>query len=494
MKRILVMILALSLLLACVPTPEQEFVVNKGDDTVEQQLNATPDPDSASIAARQTFPDRWDEDPIAESEHFVVRAAADVHTKTDGIYPVYRTRSITVTKDMVINMAVKFLDKPTASSESLMTKDDWGKVLQKFLDDRAHYDEWVKAGKPDDWTDVDEYEWTPEEIEERTSRYMEQIKNAPDSLSEQAVNDYSGLQPGCPTSFRLASGVIASIVYGPESFAIAKGSQSTPYVYDVYQYRDNLLWKEGSYRSWLEPSLSREDAEAVCRSEAETFGFAGFVIVSAYEATLCDYKEGRPLQALTGGWCFELNRGFDGYPQLASHVYATQGLQYGSDDTFAVNKYIPRERLRMFVSENGVQMISYNGPKEVSGLVNANVELLPFDEIKHRIANTLLMCFPYENYEKSNPDRDENSPRLEVEIYDITLTTFTLHVKNSDTDLYEMPCWVVSYDCCDPVRGASDWEMHLSDRDSELNDPNVSHDALIINAVDGSIVHENFGF
>lgn len=492
MKRLPVILLSLSLLLACVPTPEQEFVVNKGDDIVEQQLNATPDPDNGSIAARQTFPDRWDEDPIAENEHLVVRAAACVRTKPDGLYPVYRTRSVAVTKDMAINVAVKFLDKPTASSESLMTKDDWGQALQEFLDIRSRYDAWVQAGKPNDWPDVDEYEWTPEEIENETNWYMEQIKNAPDSLSEQAVYDYSDLKSGQPTSFKLASGEIASIVYGKEGFTIAKGCKHLPNVYDVYQYRDDLEWKEGKYKFWMESDLTREQAEAVGLAETEKLGFSGFVIAGACEATLFDIKEAST-RAVTGGWYLTLKRGFDGYPQLTSIVGASQNLQYGSDDAFAVNAYIPQERLHMFVSENGLQMIDYSSPKDISGLVNANVRLLPFDEVKHRIANTLLMCFPYESYGKMTAERNENSPRLEVEIYDIMLTTYTLHIKD-DTDFYEMPCWVISYDCCDPVRGADDWEYRKSLRELELYDANCSHDALVINAVDGSVVHTDYGY
>ncbi len=492
MKRIIIFCLLLSLLLACVPTPEQEFIVNKGDDIVEQKLNGATDPDSGSIAVRQTFPDRWDEDPIAESEHLVVRAAADVRTKPDGLYPVYRTRATDITKDMVINVAVKFLDKPTASSESLLTKADWEQALQQYLDRIAKSEEWIDAGKPDGWADVEDLNETPEELEARANWYMEQIKRAPDSLSEQAVNDYSCLEPHQRTSFQLASGEIASIYYNAEIFTVAKGCRNVPVVYDVNRYREDLEWKEGSYRSWMEPNLTREQAEAVCRSNAEKLGFSGFAIAGACEATLLDAKESSN-QAVTGGWYFELKRGFDGYPQLAGNVSATLSLQYGSDDAFAVSAPIPEEWLRMFVSENGLQMICYHSPKDVSGLVNANVELLPFDEVRQRIANTLLMCFPYENYEKSNPDRNANSPRLEVEIYDIILTTFTLHVKDS-TDFYEMPCWVVLYDCCDPLRGAADWEMQKADRELVLHDPNIGHDALIINAVDGSVINPAKGY
>ena len=83
-------------------------------------------------------------------------------------------------------------------------------------------------------------------------------------------------------------------------------------------------------------------------------------------------------------------------------------------------------------------------------------------------------------------------PTPEQEICDVMLSTFTLLVKDS-SDFYEMPCWIVSYDCCDPVRGEEDLEYRKSMWEYELNDPNASHDTLIINAVDGSIVHPDYG-
>lgn len=494
MKRIALMILMMLLLSACIPTPEQAFVVNKGDNIAEEKINETPgtDANAQTGVGRQTFPDRWDEEPIAESAHLVVRAHADIRTKADGLYPVYRTREAEITAETVKNIAVKFLDRPTSSSESLMTKEDYGRQLQHFLDERARYEEWVKAGKPVDWSNVDECEWTPEEIERETNWYMERIKNAPDSLTSQAVNDYSGLSKNKAMAFTLASGEVASISYSNDYYIIGKGCTGIPNFYTVYEYREDLEWKEGKYAKWMESEVSCEDAQAVCLSEAERLGFAGFSIAGSYEATLFD-SVGAEWTAVTGGWCFDLTRGFDGYPQFASRVYASQNLDYGSGDDYMVNKVIPRERLTMFVTKDGLRTIRYDGPKDVSGLVNANVELLPFDEIKGRIANALLSCFPYERAAASTEGRDENSPRLELEIYEITLSTFTLRIKDS-TDFYEMPCWFVSYDCCDPVRGEADWEFRKSQREYELNDPNMGHDVLVINAVDGSIVRPDYGY
>ena len=44
MKRIIAVLLMLLLLAACQPTPDHDFVINKGDDIVEQKLSATPVP------------------------------------------------------------------------------------------------------------------------------------------------------------------------------------------------------------------------------------------------------------------------------------------------------------------------------------------------------------------------------------------------------------------------------------------------------------------
>jgi hypothetical protein len=90
-------------------------------------------------------------------------------------------------------------------------------------------------------------------------------------------------------------------------------------------------------------------------------------------------------------------------------------------------------------------------------------------------------------------DYEENWPRLELEIYDVMLSTFTLRVKDS-SDFYEMPCWIVSYDWCFPLNGEASWEYLKSKRNQELNDPNTGHDVLVINAVDGSIVRPDYGY
>lgn len=482
MKRIIILCLSLALLFACVPTPEQEFIVNKGDDIVEQKLNETPDPDSGSIAARQTFPDRWDEDKIVENDRLIVRANTEIHVRTDGLYPVYRTRPTEITKEMVENVAIKFLDKPTASSEALLTKEDWGRALQQFLDRIAKSEEWAKAGKPDGWTDVEDLNETPEELEAQTNWYMEQIRNAPASLSEQAVNDYSGLEIRKPQSFTLASGDVAWISFGKIEYMIAKGCKTYPDIYSFAQYQDDLRWKEGSYKLWIETDLSREQAESIALSELERLGYTGYAVSDASTATLLASERG-----VAGGWSLVLKRSYGGYPQVAGNVYASPNLYYGSGDEFFMNAKIQTERFILFVSEDGIRFLEYQGPKEIAGLVNANVELLPFDEIRVRIKNALSVCFPYDKW-ATDPAVD---PRpAEAEIFDMYLSTFTIREKNS-SDYYEMPCWIVNFDILSYTSNPNwTWDDIREGRDK----PGQHGEYLIINAVDGSVVHTGSGW
>lgn len=491
MKKSIIFLFSLLLLIGCQPTPEQEFIVSKGDDIVELKLNATPTPDGApdedakSSVSRPAFPARWDEDPILENERLILRVHTDLHTRADGLYPVYRTRASEISKETIENIAIKFLDKPAESSDALLTKEDWGRILQAFLDERALHDEWVKAGRPKDWTGVDEGDWSPAQIEETTNWYMEQIRNAPDSLTAQSVNDYSGLQQGKEKAFTLASGEAAWILWFKDTYIIAKGCMSDPNIYDYATYQDDLRLQEGNYKQWIETDLSREQAEATALRELERLGYTGYAVAEAEPATLLDIT-GASARGVAGGWQLVLRRDYGGYPQLARDVYASHNLNYGSGDGFVTNRPIDREQFRLIVSADGVRYLDYSGPKDISGLVNANVELLTFDEIKQHIANAMEMCFPYDLY---GSDSADSSVPSEVEIYDLYLTTFTLRAKDSE-DYYEMPCWVVIYD----IMNSEKFPWLTKESLLESRTERGHGECLIINAVDGSIVHEDMGF
>lgn len=113
MKRICIIILFSTVLFTgCQPTPEMEFVVNKGDDTVEEKLAAVQD--GTAGEGRQTFPDRWDEGPETVNDRLTLTVRAEVVVKEDGLYPVYRTRQHAVTQEEVVALVEQLLPPPTS--------------------------------------------------------------------------------------------------------------------------------------------------------------------------------------------------------------------------------------------------------------------------------------------------------------------------------------------------------------------------------------------
>jgi hypothetical protein len=148
----------------------------------------------------------------------------------------------------------------------------------------------------------------------------------------------------------------------------------------------------------------------------------------------------------------------------------SRALLYGDQEALVYNRPIPDEMLEVFIDENGLQAIRCLNPKEVISQESENVALLPFEQVQLRIKNALAAGMGAAKLDQPIP----------CTIYRLLLTTCTVRVKDSD-DYYEMPCWVVFFTW-------NDGQAAL------IDNPQVMQEALIINAVDGSIVHGEYGY
>lgn len=493
-KQIFIILLAaLLLFIACQPTPETEIVINKGDNVLEQKLYATTAPVSDTVSlhestadkpdnnrtfeptaapiSRQVFPDRWDKDGIRLREHATLSIHADVETRADGQYPAYRTKAEPFTEEQVIRFAEILLPRPVELELiEAKTKQELQDELQRYLDDVADWEEWVANGKQGD---RDETGYDPEEVKKTTDRYMEEIKNAPDTLDVVPISDYSSYRIGQRANYRLENGESATIstTKGSKySLRISNRCKRYGYVYYETEYKRDLGDPGfGNDKLWLDTALSREDAEAMLRRGMEKLGLNDFEIRYAERATLLDTSDTRNV-AVSGGWGFELQRSF-GYPLIDISYRASSHLEFGFADGLFANKPVNEEIIRAFVDENGIEYFLYNGQKKVLQEVNPNVELLPFEDIQRIVENTLSVSYPGW---ATDAERSFN-----LEIYRMALVTQTLRVPDSD-DYFEVPCWVVIFDGL--------FERTPEDRAFARNDRDGEHNAIIINAVDGTIV------
>ena len=487
MKRIIILCLSLVLLLACLPTPEQEYIVNKGDETVEEKINATPKPAKisepnateapgfASATEPQRFPDRWDEDAAEVNAHVTISVHADVIQKADGLYPVYRTKSAPLTEADAQALAMQLLGKPAAAYATDMTKDDWKALLQSYLDTVAAYEAWVAAGPPSGEA-FEEGDYDPADVEEQTEWYMEQMQNAPDAPEARPVSDYSDVHQKTETVYRLESGETAFVSLKNGGFSVFR---DCTYYGDVYGESDYEIGKtedDPAVALWHDVTMERADAEAILYTELARLGFTEYSVSVAEKACLLARSKSAPRQYKSSGWAFTLICNPAGYPTTDLPWEPSQYLNYGSDASFVTNKPVAAEHIVIYIDENGLQSFGFYNRKEITGLPNTNVELLPFEEMQRIAKNALGMCLVYDGIE----DR-----KVEVEIYRAMLTTYTLRVKNA-SDYYEMPCWALFFDSLQDK--PEDVRTRL--RESKWD----GHEALLINAIDGSIIHPDYGY
>ena len=100
MKRIIILLL-LTLLLACVPTPEEDYVINKAE--ARPANSAQPDTDSETTQPELSalFPSHWTEDFTPNRPNLTVSVDADVDAIGREYYNVYRLKPVSFTPEQV---------------------------------------------------------------------------------------------------------------------------------------------------------------------------------------------------------------------------------------------------------------------------------------------------------------------------------------------------------------------------------------------------------
>ncbi len=441
----LVCLLLPLLLLACVPTPDTEYIVNKTDGVLESRIRETAAPEGETVpTGGQPFPDRW-ETAFDTSGGGIVTVNAAIMQKADGVYPVFRTKRGEITKDDAVRLASALLPAPEGVTTDEPTKAVLTEQFKAYLAA-------VDAQRAGTWYD-DTY-WTDEEVEEASNRFVTEIAAAPDETPVTPAKDYRGIETGASV-WLLPDGGRATVTWSADSFSLTRGGT---WVYtEPWQQEDTRLG-EPLAAVWQPVTLDRSAAEQTAVETVERLGYANFSVIAAYPANLL--QSGPVQQCAATGWQFTLMRTFGGYP-----VMPNLSPSAIFDDGTAYSARIGAETIELFVTEGGVSAFGYYAPKVVAGVENPNVPLLPFEKITVRAENTLSAALSGEG----------RAHAASAEVYRIALTVYTVRERNGEAYL-EIPCWAFWLD----TRGLSD-ELRYS--------VTLGHDVLLLSAIDGSVIH-----
>lgn len=459
MKRMIVICLLLALLLACVPTPEEEYVVNKADQ--QQMLDLAtrtdaPKPDSATAGP--------EEQATASTAVGLYERLGAPKTYQASLSGTDGRLQVEVDAKVILPECelpiVRVVPKEFTRKEKLALVDALIPADMQIVDTRegvvwqtkgfvAHYIERARWAI-DNWDnggailyDIDDS--TPSDVE----------KKIQDLLIEQA--DAPAESPKLDRNGALPNSVFAT---KDEMNFLSLYFSTNPWDGTVHQidYERNFFDNPNVPTKQIRANdLLQRDAEEAANALLEKLPFGGFALSAAWPETYFDdYDRNIPC------WRLLYTRSVNGAQETATNYTETINSEY--------NHYRGNEILLITVDADGVVGLRYRTPYEVSDIVAEQTNLLPFEKIEEIFKRYILV------YKNNLNDGTRDKTYWTYHITTVRLGLVNIPEENSDAGLL-VPAW--------DFMGYQHFESPYENDDAWTNE---LMSFLTINAIDGSII------
>ena len=441
------LLMALSLLSACQPTPEEGFVFDRLDGALEEAIAATPAP-----AARYEAPQRWQE--TFEVRGQTVRIDMPVEVADAGEYPVLTVQRRNIDAQQCIAAAEALLGGPAQLREQEYGYDDILADLRFVQRGQVH------------WNDsTGEVQFLPYEGQQ------EEIDRLKALLAEAAARE--------ETYVPLDAGTLGDAL----SFRYVRGADGRA---GYLTWRGgHLLFqrcREGNVQleSWLlqnggyigeEPHalehvvISEEEAVAAGEALLAQLGLDHLALSNAERARMLDNKGDYPYEPLGEGYLLTYVPAPGGtIPcdyEPYSDFYLLEFLTEEANPQYALGWQ--QERAAIFVTEDGVLSFAWDDPKEIVNTANENAALLPFDQVQQHVRDLLHIGLPAYD--------EEADAHGELVFTRMALTSVLQRIPNQSDEALLVPAWML---------------LLTTQRQQEQG---LAESALLINALDGSYIN-----
>jgi hypothetical protein len=399
MKRIIIALLALLLLLACQPTPEEDAVKQKDTvamiDTV-RDANAN-EPDGAKTSVRDQMPGRLEWDFTTETRNVHITADAPIRVLSDGGFPLLRCerRGFGAADNLAICKALMHADTVYESVPQRTKKDVAKQIegLMEVLNDTER--------KSEIWKD-----YTEEEIEnELLPMWREKLQ----ALQElyRTLPDTDDPVPNPVWDGRID--VQTTVVAGPYDdqlrdcdFTVLDVGQEEPHFWQLH-YTKASEWNSSWYYGDIEtidpsqydtahPGASMTPDQAIASVQALLDPFVRTAVNGVYwDDNRSDTSGADSDFHLKEAYIVELCPVYYG---SAAGMYLSTSTA-GEDVEMQGGSYAPlwnRELIVAAVNDEGVLMLVWQEPLKVTEVVSENCPLLPFEEIETIAKQQLNRC------------------------------------------------------------------------------------------------------
>jgi|GEM_PF-2636855 hypothetical protein len=427
------LMLAICVLTACQPTPEEPIVVNRNDGVLESAIAATPAP-----AAHYDAPETWTLDAFEANARLTVSVDAQVEVPDTGAFPVYEFVSGSFTQEQADKIIGYFYGDATLyEARQPMTKSQLEEMLVRA---KLAYQE-ALAGATNEAGNT-KWENTPEEMLESIEALEARIEAAPETNEVQIsggqlemVQLMGDTRPHemlyvAPDLSRKDTRYLQISNAGEGAFGSAIG------LIDGRRYYPTQDTASVTQAPGIETTPGQ--AAQLVQDMLDGFGF-GFMEVSRVlagqmiesgEAVRDDLAGGYRVECIRRAGDFLVTTMSDGYRASKEDGTLTQEEM---QELYAY--YWPPETLNVYVDDTGVTAIEWDAYGEIASTISENVTLLPFEELAAPFKSAVSAQYSW-MVEEGAPERGN-----EIDITRVALSMARIQVKDAPGRWQLVPAW-----------------------------------------------------
>ena len=368
MKRLFLIFLSLALLCACVPTPEEEFVVNKGDGVLTGKIAEKPAEEKVFDA-----PARVDE--AIETNGLTVTLAAEVALPEGGRYPVTevvpKTYDAAWARDMLTGIAD---GKPLLVRESEaganMTREGILREVQAIQSSLENFDELYGNLSASEQAEM------RAQLQESLEIWGAYYREAPESMdgSEADLSD---------ASYKALGRMLAEIDCTRPERAYHSPIEIHCTGSVTFMNMDMTYGETERFGSAAEPlpgvTLTENEAIEVAKSFLQKLGETELEPVLVLDANGRRYGDDPRDEHAYAIWFTRSVGGMSGAMAHSQQDLYGVYAQNGGDRTYS--EPCDQEYAFFLIRDSGVNWFDWYAPSTVTRIVNENVSLVPFETI-----------------------------------------------------------------------------------------------------------------
>lgn len=421
-ESVIVAVLLLSLVfVGCHPVSNNQYLPLGESDTLSELINATPfslPQDLQQSETNNSISNKWIGD--VSLNNFICKIDAEVHLPNICFFPVWRIEQSNIDQDFIR----KFISSYASPIKSIYNTTVKRKDLEEQLEAALRGE--VMINENDGTVYYQPFDGQEVMVNDITMQV--------ETYNEQRVSDITLFLNGClPSLFSI------EMQSNKEWFFNCQAQSFIARTYGTNEVLQQESWIKhgGAYPGEKEGAtigdiaISITDAIDTANAVLSDLGICNLSITSVEKARTIHCFS---YETTSTGWVIDYCRNDNNSTPVDFHQYSfVEALDF-EDDHDSSTWF--NERLSMYITSEGLQMIEWDNPITITKELNKNVELLSFDVIKEHIKEIILTGAQW---------TEKSSFLTVIAISKVYMTYGAIRPNNTDDYRYLLPIWIIEY-------------------------------------------------